>query len=72
VTEGPRTYAEWEATGPARRLLAGVTVLTRNAEGQVAHVAIHHRPLDALLGFSREIGRRTVGLIPREIFWDGP
>ncbi len=59
ATNGPRTYLEWEATAADGTELAGVTVLTRNPAGEIAHVAIRHRPLDGLLEFSRELGRRT-------------
>jgi uridine phosphorylase len=69
---GPRTYLEWEATGPDGTEMAGVTVLTRDDDGQLVHVAIHHRPLDAALAFSREIGRRTAGQVPPGYFDEPP
>jgi hypothetical protein len=52
---GARTYLEWEATGPTGTEMAGVTVLTRNDDNQVVHVAIHHRPLGAVLELSRTL-----------------
>jgi len=60
-----------EAIGPTGTVIGGVTVLTRDADGRIAHVAIHHRPLGALLEFSRELGRRTAGRVPAGSFADG-
>jgi hypothetical protein len=63
ATNGRRTYIEWEATACDKVALYGITVLRKNDAGQIEHVAIHHRPLDALLTFSAELGRRTAGSI---------
>ncbi|HVV19642.1 MAG TPA: hypothetical protein VHF06_09420 [Pseudonocardiaceae bacterium] len=63
ATNGTRTYLEWEAAGPTGTPMNGVTVLTRAPDGRIEHVAIHHRPLDAALEFSRELGKRTVGVV---------
>jgi hypothetical protein len=59
ATNGPRTYLEWEAKLPGGTPVAGVTVLTKNSAGQIVRVAIHHRPLQAALAFSRELGRHV-------------
>lgn len=69
AVSGPRTYLEWEAEAPSGTKFSGVTVLTRNADGLVGHVAIHHRPLDAALEFSAEMNRRTQGKIPPGHFY---
>jgi hypothetical protein len=63
TVDGDRTYLEWEARLPSGTELSGVTVLTVNADGQIARIAVHHRPLDAALEFSREMGKRTAGQI---------
>jgi hypothetical protein len=60
---GPRTYIEWEARACGGTAIGGITVLRKNDAGQIEHIAIHHRPLDALLAFSAEMGRRTERLI---------
>lgn len=60
---GPRTYFEWEATAFGGTALNGITILRKNDAGQIEHIAIHHRPLDALLSFSAELGRQTETLI---------
>lgn len=61
---GPRTYMEWEATGPSGVEFSGVTVLTRNDRGLIEHISISHRPLGAALEFSAEMARRTAGRLP--------
>lgn len=60
---GPRTYVEWEASGPSGVQFSGVTVLTRNEDGLIQHISISHRPLAAALEFSDEMNRRTLGKI---------
>lgn len=59
TTNGLRTYLEWEATLPGGAPVDGVTVLTKNEKGHIVRVAIHHRPLQAVLAFSRELGERV-------------
>jgi hypothetical protein len=63
ATNGPRTYVEWEAVGASGVEFSGVTVLTRNDEGLIRHIAISHRPLGAVLEFSAEMNRLTEGKI---------
>ena len=58
ASDGPRTYVEWEATAFGGLTMEGVTILTRNASGQIASARIHHRPLDAALRFSAELRER--------------
>lgn len=60
---GPRTYIEWEASAFGGTAINGITTLRKNGAGQIEHIAIHHRPLDALLAFSAEMGRQTEKLI---------
>jgi hypothetical protein len=71
AVSGPRTYVEWEAEAPTGTRFNGVTVLTRDADGLISHVAIHHRPLDAALEFSAEMNLRTQGKIAPGHFYDG-
>lgn len=57
-----RAYLDW--TGRALGLdIDGVTVLTVGPAGAFARIAIHHRPLGAVLACSREMGRRLDGRI---------
>ena len=70
TTDGPRSYTEWRATLPSGTRLSGVTVLTLNAAGQIAAIAVHHRPLDGALEFSREMGRRTAAALGAGYFYE--
>jgi hypothetical protein len=56
--QGDRTYLEWDATLHDGTPVSGVTRLVADAQGRTVDVAIHHRPLDAALAFSDELGRR--------------
>jgi SnoaL-like domain len=71
ATNGPRTYLEWEARALGGIQLFGVTVLSTNAKGEIARVAIHHRPLNGALKFSAELGHRSRGKIDASYFFDG-
>ncbi|GLZ55548.1 alpha/beta hydrolase [Actinomycetospora sp. NBRC 106378] len=66
--QGPRTYLEWVATLPDGTELGGVTRLLADDAGRTVDVAIHHRPLDGLLHFSDELGRRLEGRVARDRF----
>lgn len=64
TVDGPRTYLEWQATAFGRLPIEGDTLLTKNADGQALRVAIHHRPLGAVLRFSAELRTRRRPLPP--------
>lgn len=66
--QGPRTYLEWVATLPDGTELGGVTRLLADDAGRTVDVAIHHRPLDGLLHFSDELGRRLEGRVAADRF----
>ncbi|QIQ01268.1 nuclear transport factor 2 family protein [Streptomyces liangshanensis] len=71
ATAGDKTYAEWHAISQdGDTAYDGVTVLTTDKNGAIVHVAVHHRPLDALLRFSAEIGRALDGKLPAALFHD--
>ena len=55
---------------PSGTRLSGITVLTEDTAGEIAHIAIDHRPLDAALEFSREMGRRTAEGLGPGYFYD--
>jgi pimeloyl-ACP methyl ester carboxylesterase len=71
ATDRDRTYLEWTATAFGGMTLRGVTILTRNDQGQIVHAAIHHRPLGAALRFSAELRERLHGLIDSAHFYQG-
>ncbi|MFL9933361.1 alpha/beta fold hydrolase [Paraburkholderia sp. RL18-103-BIB-C] len=67
----PRDYLEWEVQAFGGEQMRGITVLTKNAEGKIVHVAIHHRPLDGALKFSAELGRILQGQVDASSFYRG-
>jgi hypothetical protein len=69
---GPhRTYLEWRAEAFGGTELLGITVLTKDPSGVITHIAIHHRPLDVALQFSRHLGEQLAGRLDRSHFYDG-
>lgn len=68
---GRHDYLEWEVMAFGGEQMSGITVLTKNAEGRIVHVAIHHRPLGGALKFSTELGRRLHGQIDASHFHIG-
>ncbi|MFI5798715.1 alpha/beta fold hydrolase [Streptomyces sp. NPDC051677] len=71
ASQGTTTYLQWEATAFGGVELSGVTVLQKNADGQVVRAAIHHRPLGAALRFSAAIRDRLAGIVPPDHFYAG-
>jgi hypothetical protein len=58
AAEAPgRAYLDWTARALGLDI-DGITVLTVGPAGTFTSIAIHHRPLGAVLAFSREMGRR--------------
>ena len=49
--------------------IVGVTVLEINEEGKITSIGIHKRPLEAILKFSAELGRKLEGKIDRSYFY---
>ncbi len=60
--EPGRAYLEWTARALGLDI-DGVTVLTAGPGGTYTSIALHHRPLTAVLAFSSELERRLSGLI---------
>jgi hypothetical protein len=69
ASSGQRLYVEWVATAFGGQQLRGSTILVTNEEGKIDHVVIQHRPLDGLLAFSAELGKRMSGVEDAELFW---
>ncbi|MCI3246382.1 MULTISPECIES: hypothetical protein [Streptomyces] len=65
------TYLQWEGTTPSGTELKGVTVITRNSEGLIAHIAVHQRPLGGLLEFSADFGSgfSATGAVSAQYFY---
>ena len=70
-TARDRSYLEWEQEGLAQRI-AGVTVLTFDEAGLIVNVALHHRPLGAVLAYSAEMGRRLGNSVGVNVFSPDP
>jgi NADPH:quinone reductase-like Zn-dependent oxidoreductase len=70
ASNGQRTYLEWDHTALGGLELRGVTVLSKDDSGQIVHAAIHHRPLEAALRFSAELGKRLTGLVEPGYFYE--
>ncbi|MEY2196934.1 hypothetical protein AB7942_30145 [Neobacillus sp. BF23-41] len=69
TTAGLQEYKEWEAQTFDSVHLKGVTVLTRNENKAIAHIAIHHRPLGGALKFSAVLRDRLSGEIDSSYFY---
>jgi hypothetical protein len=63
-----RAYLDW-AGAALGQAIAGVTVLRLDDSSLVASVAIHHRPLGAVIAFSAELGRRLAGQVDADHFF---
>ena len=70
-TAQDRSYLEWEQEGLAMQI-AGVTVLTFDESGLIVNVALHHRPLGAVLAYSAEMGRRLGNSVGPDVFYQIP
>ncbi|MEX3894197.1 alpha/beta fold hydrolase [Paraburkholderia sp. BR10954] len=66
---GLRDYLEWEVQAFGGEQMRGITVLTKNPQGKIVHVAIHHRPLGGALRFSAELGHRLQGVVDGSLFY---
>jgi hypothetical protein len=71
ATAGGRVYLEWNATGLGIGI-EGVTILVSDDEGQFARVALHHRPLGAVLALSAEMARRLAESPIADRFYKSP
>ncbi|HEY4387369.1 MAG TPA: nuclear transport factor 2 family protein [Ktedonobacteraceae bacterium] len=69
ASSGQRIYVEWVATAFGGKQLRGSTIISTNPEGKINHVVVQHRPLDELLAFSAEMGKRMDGVEDPECFW---
>jgi hypothetical protein len=68
---GDRVYLEWTATALGMRI-DGVTILVLDEHGQFTRVAIHHRPLAAVLAFSAEMAKRLATGPGTDHFYQAP
>ena len=69
VSSGRRSYVEWVATAFGGKQLRGSTIIVTNEDGKIEHAVVQHRPLDELLAFSAEMGKRMSSMEYSEYFW---
>jgi hypothetical protein len=62
VVSADRTYLEWEARALGLQVW-GVTALTKGAEGRITRIALHHRPLGAVIRFSTGLADRLTAIV---------
>lgn len=62
TSAGSRTCLEWQGKFQGRDV-AGVTILSRNAQGLIAGVQLFHSPFEQVEAFSAELARRLDGRI---------
>lgn len=67
TVDGDKTFLEWEGKVFGKDV-AGMTILTRNEAGLIQTVFLYHRPLDVLLRFSAELGKRLEGKVDPKLF----
>lgn len=64
---GTRTHLEWEGKF-AGQAIAGSTILSRNAEGEIKSIRLYHRPYEQVVAFSAELARRLAGKVDTQTF----
>jgi pimeloyl-ACP methyl ester carboxylesterase len=67
--DGGHSFLEWEARIVGGEPICGVTILTSDAKGQIARIAIHHRPLPGALHFSTALQKALAGKIEPDLFY---
>jgi hypothetical protein len=62
VVSADRTYLEWEAHGLGLQIW-GLTALTKDTQGRITRIALHHRPLGVVTRFSAQLAERLTAII---------
>jgi hypothetical protein len=63
-----RTYLEWKGMFGGR-LVAGATILAKDAAGLIEGVCLYHSPLFLVNEFSAELLRRLAGKMMADVLW---
>lgn len=63
-----RTYLEWAGVFGGR-VVAGATILAKDANGLIENVRLYHSPLYLVNEFSAELLRRLAGKMTADILW---
>jgi SnoaL-like domain len=72
AADGNRSFLEWEARLHGGERVSGITILTSDANGKIASIAIHHRPLPGVIRFSSELRRSLTGKVESDLFYGAP
>ena len=67
--DGDHSFLEWEARIKGGEPVSGVTILTSDDKGKILRIAIHHRPLSAMLHFSQKLQKALAGKIEPDLFY---
>ena len=67
--DGTRTFLEWELKTLDGMKMEGVTIIDKNANGEIFKCATLHRPLGEGLLFSNHLRNATKGLVDEEHFY---
>jgi hypothetical protein len=62
LVSSDRTYLEWEAGGLGLQIW-GLTALTKDTQGRITRIALHHRPLGVVTRFSAQLADRLTAII---------
>ncbi|BCW05697.1 alpha/beta fold hydrolase [Arthrobacter sp. NtRootA1] len=68
VQDGERTYLEWRAAAFGGFAMKGITILKRDEAGLIAEIAIHHRPLGAVMQIASKVGPTLAGVLTPDYF----
>jgi hypothetical protein len=63
-----RTYLEWAGVFGGR-VVAGATILAKDANGLIESIRLYHSPLYLVNEFSAELLRRLAGKMTADILW---
>jgi len=67
--DGDHSFLEWEARIKGGEPVRGITILTTNDQGKIVRIAIHHRPLTALMHFSNRLQKALAGKVESDLFY---
>jgi hypothetical protein len=62
VVSADRAYLEWEARGLGLEIW-GLTALTKDTQGRIIRISLHHRPLGVVTRFSAQLADRLTAII---------
>jgi hypothetical protein len=65
--DGPKTYLEWQGKAFGKDV-GGTTILTRDRAGLIQSIRLYQRPLQIVVQFSAELGKRLKGKVDPNLF----